>query len=379
MVKMKLLNLNGNKSMGPDNIHPHMLKSLADTISKPLAIIFNKSMVSGTTPEQWAEAMITAIHKKGVRNIVDNYRPITLTPVISNVIESFVRDHIVQHMMENHLFADEQHGFVPMRNCVTQLLESMEAWSQIIEKGGCIDIIYTDFSKAFDSVPHTRLLKKIESYGIKGDILKWIGSFLSNRKQRVKVEGSMSQWIPVTIGIPQGSVLGPILFVLFINDMPSEIKNTCKLFADDAKIFCYPLKTLLQHDIDKLSQWSEKWQLPFNAKKCKVLHVGHNNPLIPYTMEGRELEQTVFEKDLGVTMDKELKFHKQTSIAVKKANQILGLIKKTMATKNENTIPLLYMTLVRPHLEYAIRGAVLQTRPTISGEGTTTSNKDEHV
>ena len=256
-------------------------------------------------------------------------------------------------MMENHLFADEQHGFVLMRNCVSQLLESMEAWSQIIEEGGCIVIIYTDFSKAFDSVPHTRLLKKIESYGIKGDILKWIGSFLSNRKQRVKVEGSMSRWIPVTSGIPQGSVLGPILFVLFINDMPSGIKNTCKLFADDAKIFCNPLKTLLQHDIDKLSQWSEKWQLPFNVKKCKVLHVGHNNPLIPYTMEGRELEQTVFEKDLGVTMDKELKFHKQTSVAVKKANQILGLIKKTMATKNENTIPLLYMTLVRPHLEYA--------------------------
>ena len=128
----------------------------------------------------------------------------------------------------------------------------------------------------------------------------------------------MSQWIPVTIGIPQGSVLGPILFVLFINGMPSEIKNTCKLFADDAKIFCNPLKTLLQHDIDKLSQWSEKWQLPFNVKKCKVLHVGHNNPLIPYIMEGRELEQTVFEKDLGVTMDKELKFHKQTSVAVKK-------------------------------------------------------------
>ena len=250
---MKLLNLNGNKSMGHDNIHPHMLKSLADTISKPLAIIFNKSMVSGPTPEQWAEAIITAIHKKGVRNIVDNYRPISLTSVISKVIESFVRDHIVQHMMENHLFAEEQHGFVPMRNCVTQLLESMEAWSQIIEEGGCIDIIYTDFSKAFDSVPHTRLLKKIESYGIKGDILKWIGSFLSNRKQRVKVEASMSQWIPVTSGIPQGSVLGSTLFVLFINDMPSEIKNTWKLFADDAKIFCNPLKTLLQHDINKLS------------------------------------------------------------------------------------------------------------------------------
>ena len=257
------------------------------------------------------------------------------------------------HMNKHDLFADEQHGFVPMRNCCTQLLVSLEAWNDIIEVSGCVYIIYTDFSKAFDSVPHARLLKKVKSYGINGKLLKWIESFLSNRRQQVKVGESVSKWVPVKSGVPQGSVLGPILFVLFINDMPDTIQNTCKLFADDAKVFCNASNSSLQLDIDSLALWSQNWQLPFNINKCKSLHLGRNNPRTIYSMNGHFLEQVDDEKDLGIIIDKELKFHKQTSAAVKKGNKMLGLIKKTITTKNENTIPLLYMTLVRPHLEYA--------------------------
>ena len=180
----------------------------------------------------------------------------------------------------NKLFADEQHGFVPMRNCATQLLLCLDEWSKIMEDSGCIDIIYTDFPKAFDSVPHLRLLRKVEPYGIKGNLLKWIGSFLSNRRQRVKVADSVKS------GVPQGSVMGPILFVFFINDMPNTLMNTCKLFADDAKIFCNAFNSKLQGDIDELALWSEKWQLPFNVKKCKSLHIGKRNPRTNYTMNG---------------------------------------------------------------------------------------------
>ena len=238
MIKTKLLNINENKSPGPENIHPFMIRCLADPLSKPLSILFNKSIRSSTSPDQWLEALITAIYKKGQKNMVDNYRPISLTSVFSKIFESIVRDAIVKHMNINTLFADEQHGFVPMRNCATQLLVCLEARSKIMEDSGCVDIIYTDFSKAFDSVPHLRLLRKVESYGIKGNLLKWIGSFLSNRRQRVKVAESISKWAPVKSGVPQGSVMGPILFVIFINDMPHTLMNTCKLFADDAKIFC---------------------------------------------------------------------------------------------------------------------------------------------
>ena len=170
----------------------------------------------------------------------------------------------------------------------------------------------------------------------------------------MKVKDCLSQWADVTSGVPQGSVLGPILFLIYVNDMPSEIRNVCKLFADDAKLFCPVTKepSTLQSDRESYT-WSERWQLPFNVGKCKILHIGKNNPKHNYSMSGRILEKIETQNDLGVLMDTEIKFHQQTSSAIKRANQILGLIKKTSAAKNEENISVLYKTFVRPLLEYA--------------------------
>ena len=216
-------------------------------------------------------------------------------------------------------------------------------------------MIYTDFAKAFDAVPHKRLMRKVKSYGFKRDLLNWIKSFLTNRRQRIKVGGSISDWSKVKSGVPQGSVLGPILFVIYINDMPEVISNSCKLFADDAKIFgdVSKLEVNLQSDIDNLHDWSVTWQLPLNIEKCKCLHIGRRNPGISYNINNFDLENVTNQKDLGIIVDSELKFHLQTDAAVKKANRILGIISKTIHTKSETTIPLLYTSLVRPHLEYA--------------------------
>ena len=191
-------------------------------------------------------------------------------------MESLAKDAILQHMLHNNLFTIAQHGFLPLRNCVSQLLETMELWCEYIDEGECIDVLYTDFSEAFDSVPHAGLISKIEKYGIAGKLLNWIKAFIRNRKQRVKVKDCISQWADVTSGVPQGSVFGPLLFV---NDMPSEIQNVCKLFDDDAKLFCPINKepSTLQSDIESLYTWSERWQLPFNVGKCKILHIGKNN------------------------------------------------------------------------------------------------------
>ena len=172
----------------------------------------------------------------------------------------------------------------------------------------------------------------------------------------MKVENEFSAWAAVKSGIPQGSVLGPTLFVLFINDMPDICLSTCQLFADDAKVFRSVCQTddeeKLQNDLNNLCQWSSIWQLPFNVGKCKTLHIGRNNKHHVYKMNGNKLEQVKEQKDLGVLIDDGLKFHKQTAAAIKKANSVLGAIKRSFAKHNNTTLPLLFTSLVRPHLEY---------------------------
>ena len=268
-----------------------MLKELASELCEPLAILFNQSLKEGAH-KSWLKAVISPIYKKEKRSDPSNYRPVSLTAVLSKLMESIVRDAIVSHMMNNNLFADPQHGFVPNRDCITQLLLCMEEWTEMFEFDKPFDTIYTDFSKAFDSVPHKRLLSKIESYGIQGDILNWIKSFLSGRTQCVKVDNVMSGWKNVLSGIPQGSVLGPILFAIFINDLPDEIVyNYCKMFADDCKLYGAVNQTnLMQIDLSNMGKWSEIWQLPFNASKCKVIHFGTNNERITYTLDSQQLE-----------------------------------------------------------------------------------------
>ena len=271
-------------------------------------------------------------------------------------MESIVRDAIVDHLMKNDLITDDQHGFVPDRDCITQLLSCIEDWTQRLENNRAFDVIYTDFSKAFDSVPHERLFLKLEAMGIRGDVLKWIKSFLRERTQCVNVDGVRSSWRDVLSGIPQGSVIGPILFVIFINDMPSHVKhNICKLFADDSKLFGdvnANVSNTVQIDLSNLEYWSTVWQQPFNAKKCKTMHLGVHNPNHTYHLNGHALDVTRTEKDLGVLMDDSLKFHTQTAAATKKANQILGVIKRSYKTRDKNTMTTLYKSMVRPHLEH---------------------------
>ena len=166
-------------------------------------------------------------------------------------------------------------------------------------------MIFTDFVKAFNSVPHKRLLLKLQSYGIHGKLLEWIRLFLSNRRQRVHVDGVYSEWAHVKSGVPQGSVLGPILFVLYINDMPKVVENICKLFADDAKLSGKATNSVsIQNDLNNLTEWSLTWQLPFNYCKCKCLHIGKSNPKYDYAMHGRTLDKVDCEKDLDVEVDR---------------------------------------------------------------------------
>ena len=360
-VKKLLNNLNVTKSAGPDDLHPKVLKELADSIATPLSIIFNKSIEDEKCIPIWKTANICALFKKGTKSNPGNYRPISLTSVISKILEKEIRKEILDHMESNNLFTCHQHGFRSNRSCTTQLLEAIDYWTKHLDQGENVDIIYFDFRKAFDTVPHTRLLTKLQYYGIQGHILGWIKDFLRGREQRVVLNGYKSEWSEVRSGIPQGSVLGPILFLIYINDLPDVVNNIIKLFADDTKIYSVMdnprSPESIQQDINKMVNWSEIWQLQFNVEKCKVLQLGGATEDRIYTMlENKnriQLERTKKEKDLGVIIDQELNWKDHIYTQINKANRMLGLIRRSFCSINKEIFLQLYKSLVRPHLEYA--------------------------
>ena len=361
-IIVKSINMiKAGKSQGPDLIHPRLLKETSNCIALPLSKLFRQSLDEGKLPAEWKIANVTALFKSGERQLPENYRPISLTSVVGKLLERIIRNEIVNHMESNNLFAEEQHGFVAGRSCTTQLLEFMEEITEAIDRGDSVDVIYLDFAKAFDKVPHQRLLAKLHGYGIRGKIYEWIQDFLSNRQQRVVVNGQFSDWKPVTSGIPQGSVLGPVLFLVFINDLPDVLNCLKKLFADDGKIYL-PIRDIqdeicLQGNVDNSVEWAEKWDMKFNAKKCKHMRHGKKLPNQPYTMKsGQEriqIEQVKVEKDLGVIFDEKLLFREHISKKSAIANRNLGLIFKSFTYLNKEMFMCLYKALVRPHLEYA--------------------------
>ena len=358
-VQKKLETLNISGAPGPDGLHPRVLQELAPSIITPLTWLFNKSLELSVLPLQWRQATVIPIHKKGSRQSADNYRPISLTSVVCKMLESILRDKIMLHLKAFNLLSPHQHGFRPSRSCTTQLLEVMDNWTQAMENHESVDAIYLDFRKAFDSVPHARLVQKIKSYGLTGKLSSWIEAFLSNRTQQVLVEAERSDWCTVVSGVPQGSVLGPLLFILYINDLPNSLKTTVKIFADDSKLYgkadTVEDREQIQNDLNEVQQWSARWQLGFNVEKCKVLHVGHRNPGSDYTLFGKKLDVIEEEKDLGIIVDKNLKFHSQAASAASKANQILGVVRRSFANLTVQSLPMLYKSLVRPHIEYGNR------------------------
>ena len=356
-VKEKLSNLNPNKSLGPDKLYPRVLKELSDELAGPLAILFNMSIENSTLPKDWKLAEITAIFKKGNKMSPNNYRPISLTCILCKVLESFVRDVVQDHMESLKLYCKCQHGFRKGKSCVTQLLDVMNDFSNFINDGESFDVIYLDFQKAFDSVPHERLLVKLRSYGIDGKVFLWIQDFLRGREQYVKVGEKSSETRDVTSGVPQGSILGPILFLIFINDLPECVNSICTIFADDTKNYNSSEKhDIMQSDVSALQEWSNLWQLFFNSAKCKCMYYGKNNPRHEYFFfkdnEAHKIMECTEEKDLGVIFDESLKFDIHINAAVKKANQMLGIIKRNFTFIDKDIFLKLYKALVRPHLEY---------------------------
>ena len=359
LVAKKIKAMKDNKSPGVDGIPPKLLMETVEQISIPLARVFNLSLKEGVVPFEWKEANIIPLFKKGSRNKSENYRPVSLTSVICKLLERLIKDHMVDFLVKHKLLNSSQHGFLKARTCLTNMLCFLEEITKWIDVGSPVDIIYLDFQKAFDKVPHQRLLLKLKGHGIGDSITEWIEQWLTDRRQRVVVDGEVSNWKSVLSGVPQGSVLGPILFLIYINDLDDSITSNVLKFADDTKLFRKVNtdgdKQHLQNDLDRLVKWSEKWQMVFNFGKCKCLHTGHRNLNVNYKMGDIVLGTTVKEKDLGVTISADMKVSEQCGIAASKGNQILGLIRRNITYKGQKLIIPLYKAIVRPHLEYCIQ------------------------
>ena len=303
--------------------------------------------------------IVTPLFKKGSRAKPENYRPVSLTSILGKMLESIVKDQIVKHLESNNLIHSSQHGFTKGRSCLTNLLEFMEIVTKELDEGNAVDLVYLDFAKAFDKVPYERLFKKLEAHGIGGFVLDWVKNWLSCRRQKVGINKEYSNWKWVTSGVPQGSVLGPILFIIYINDLDCNLVSKIKKFADDTKlckrISCSEDVENLRKDLQRLDEWCSDWQMQFNVEKCSVIHMGKRNEKNNYNLGNQKLKKSIKERDLGVIVDSGGKFSEQCSTAARNANTILGMIRRCITYKSKSIITRLYKALVRPKLEFCVQ------------------------
>ena len=359
--------LKANSAAGADGVPAALLKNCRKELKRPLHLLWRSSLDCGSIPADLLLVLVSPIHKGGSRGAAKNYRPVALTSHIVKVFERVVRRSLVSHLERQGFLPDGQHGFRAMRSTLTQLLSYWDKMLDKLEVGGGVDAIYLDFAKAFDKVPHQRLVAKMMAHGITGKVVEWVEAWLTGREQRVVLNGKTSSWSSVDSGVPQGSVLGPTLFIIFINDIDSVIDTVNSIiskFADDTKVGRTVEneddRAALQRDIDRLLVWSDRWQMQFNASKCKVLQVGAKNKHYSYTMggfapAGRVLDRSVEEKDIGVMVHESLKPGVQCAKAAKKANQVLGQMARGLHFRDKYTWIGFYRQYCRPHLETCIQ------------------------
>lgn len=360
-VFQQLLNLDAKKSNGPDNIPTQFLQRYAEWASRYLQLIFEKSLQTHSVPQDWRSAVVIPVFKGGSRTLVNNYRPISLTSISCKLMEHIIAKHILRHLETNCLLYPHQHGFRTGLSTTTQLVETIHAFAMAIDARQQTDVIAIDFAKAFDKVPHNKLLYKLETTGLNATIIKWIKAYLTNRSQVVRMDGHVSGSLAVLSGVPQGSVLGPLLFLVYINDISTVIEPDVqlKLFADDCLIYSTVRNTDDQLKVNNclkaLSGWCKKWNMEINYSKSTYTHITKKKCALsfPYAIGDKRLINTRQFKYLGVTITHNLEWSTHIDDVCSKAYGRLCFLRKKLEDATRDVRLTAYKTFVRPLLEYA--------------------------
>ena len=352
--------LNVNKAVGEDLISHKVLKNICHSISKPLCILYNKSLHTSTFPNIWKSAIVMPLFKKGDQNLVTNYRPISLLSCLGKLMERVVYKHLYNHLMAENLIYSKQSGFLSGHSTVYQLIDIFHQITQALDEKLYTCMVFCDISKAFDRVWHKGLVFKLKQNGINGSLLSWIDSYLNGRSQKVFLGSVMSNTRNVSAGVPQGSVLGPLFFLVYVNDIVDKLLSITRLFADDTSISSTSrnkddIEGILNHDLNLISLWSKQWLVDFNPNKTEALfftpHRFENNPNLLF--DGVQVNFVDNHKHLGLSFSKDGKWHHHINSVITSASRVLGMLRKIKFSVKRKTLNQIYVSFLRPLLEYA--------------------------
>jgi len=336
-----------------------LFKKVSASLAEPLSLLFTSFFSVGQIPQEWLRAIVTPVYKSGSSSIASNYRPISLTCVACKLMERIIVCEMLHYLRSNNLISKQQHGFLSRRSTTTNLLETINDWTLAIDNRNAISVVYIDFARAFDTVCHSKLCYKLSRYGVTGNLLKWIQSFLTDRSQCTRVGQSCSDYVNLSSGIVQGSILGPLLFLMYINDIVDLFDSTCscKLYADDIKVYSV-INTRedcesMQKVLNDIQEWSDQWQLSISYKKCNTMFIGKVNTDVIFTLGSEDITTVKQVKDLGINVCNDCKFNYHIDHITARAHTRANLVHKCFVSKDTNTLVKAFTTYVRPLLEYA--------------------------
>ena len=353
--------LNVNKAHGHDEISIRLIKMCNNAIAKPLFISFINCISKGYFPKKWKKANVVPVHKKNERNLVNNYRPISLLPIWCKLFEKIIFDNLYTYIFQNGFISDKQSGYRNGDSTIKQLLSITHEIYRAFDTNEEVRAVFLDISRAFDRVWHEGLIHKLKKLGVDGDMINILTSFLANRMQRTAIDGKYSEWTGISAGVPQGSILGPILFLIYINDLTEIIESDVRIFADDTFIFRKAdqhSSEALNRDLEKITQWAFQWKMLFNPDISKqAVEVIFSNkhkksvhpPLIFNGIPVKLVDETLH---LGMTLDSKLSFDKHLDAKLAKARQGLGIMKQLKKWVSCIVLESIYKLYVRPHLDY---------------------------